>query len=111
MQLPVWCCQQRVMGVRRHILGSQHAISEYSRLGRISHPSLLLVHLSDVHLCSCLYGGASKGPQGRQISRGPQVIIATPGRLLDFIQSGELNVSKVGATTGCSALLEYHARQ
>lgn len=46
-------------------------------------------------LCSCLYGGASKSLQGRQISRGPQIIIATPGRLLDFVGSGELNVNRV----------------
>lgn len=44
---------------------------------------------------ACLYGGASRGPQGRAISRGPQIVIATPGRLLDFVNSGELNVNRV----------------
>lgn len=45
--------------------------------------------------CRCLYGGASRGPQGRSLSRAPQLIIATPGRLLDFVTSGELSLNRV----------------
>eukprot|EP00879_Flechtneria_rotunda_P018834 GHRR01019769.1.p1 GENE.GHRR01019769.1~~GHRR01019769.1.p1 ORF type:complete len:700 (+),score=221.54 GHRR01019769.1:222-2321(+) len=44
---------------------------------------------------ACLYGGAPKSQQGRALTRGPQLVIATPGRLLDFINSGEVNVSRV----------------
>jgi len=32
-----------------------------------------------------VYGGASKGPQIGDLLRGPDIIIATPGRLLDFL--------------------------
>lgn len=45
----------------------------------------------------CLYGGASKLAQGRQLQQGPQLIIATPGRLLDFVNTGEANLSRVSA--------------
>uniref|UniRef100_A0A383VGU6 RNA helicase n=1 Tax=Tetradesmus obliquus TaxID=3088 RepID=A0A383VGU6_TETOB len=44
---------------------------------------------------ACLYGGASRGPQGRSLSRAPQLVIATPGRLLDFVTSGELSLNRV----------------
>lgn len=47
--------------------------------------------------CSCLYGGAPRGPQARALAAGPHLLIATPGRLLDFITSGGVNVSKVTA--------------
>ncbi|KAF6264346.1 Asp-Glu-Ala-Asp box polypeptide 5 [Scenedesmus sp. NREL 46B-D3] len=44
---------------------------------------------------TCLYGGAARGPQARDLSRGPQLVIATPGRLLDFVTSGELSLNRV----------------
>lgn len=52
----------------------------------------------------CLYGGASKSQQGRQLQQGPQLIIATPGRLLDFVNSGEANLSRVSAVLCCAVL-------
>jgi hypothetical protein len=33
----------------------------------------------------CCYGGASKGPQIRDLNYGVDIVIATPGRLLDLI--------------------------
>jgi superfamily II DNA/RNA helicase len=60
------------------------------------HPTLCHIALS-VLLFRCLYGGASRGPQGRSLSRGPQLVIATPGRLLDFVTSGELNLNRVSS--------------
>jgi superfamily II DNA/RNA helicase len=48
-----------------------------------------------MYVCRCLYGGASRGPQGRELSRSPQLVIATPGRLLDFVSSGELSLNRV----------------
>ena len=33
----------------------------------------------------CLYGGASKGPQAQQLRRGAGLLVATPGRLMDFL--------------------------
>ena len=43
----------------------------------------------------CVYGGAPRGYQGRDISRGTEVIVATPGRLNDFIESGEVSLKHV----------------
>ena len=34
--------------------------------------------------CVCLYGGASKGPQIRDLRFGADLCICTPGRLLDL---------------------------
>jgi superfamily II DNA/RNA helicase len=42
----------------------------------------------------CLFGGASKGPQARDLSYGVDVCIATPGRLLDFIESNATTMSR-----------------
>ncbi|KAJ8557156.1 hypothetical protein K7X08_002781 [Anisodus acutangulus] len=33
----------------------------------------------------CLYGGAPKGPQLRELSRGVDIVVATPGRLNDIL--------------------------
>jgi len=35
----------------------------------------------------CIYGGVPKGPQTGALKRGAQVVIATPGRLLDLYQN------------------------
>ena len=40
----------------------------------------------------CLYGGAPKGHQLRELRNGPQIAIATPGRLNDFLESGAVNL-------------------
>eukprot|EP01059_Diplonema_ambulator_P007328 TRINITY_DN167_c0_g1_i2.p1 TRINITY_DN167_c0_g1~~TRINITY_DN167_c0_g1_i2.p1 ORF type:complete len:562 (+),score=171.95 TRINITY_DN167_c0_g1_i2:63-1688(+) len=41
------------------------------------------------------YGGAPKGRQGRALAEGVHICIATPGRLIDFISSGETNLKRV----------------
>ena len=41
---------------------------------------------------TCLYGGVPKGPQLRDLSRGAEIIIATPGRLIDMIEMGKTNL-------------------
>jgi UPI00016E021A related cluster len=44
----------------------------------------------------CLVGGASKGPQIKDINRKrPMLVIATPGRLNDFLESGIITLSNV----------------
>ncbi|XP_035228328.1 probable ATP-dependent RNA helicase DDX17 [Stegodyphus dumicola] len=40
----------------------------------------------------CVFGGAPKGPQLRDVERGAHICIATPGRLIDFIECGKLNL-------------------
>lgn len=42
----------------------------------------------------CVYGGASRGPQIRELERGVEVCIATPGRLIDFLDSGKTNLKR-----------------
>ena len=41
-------------------------------------------------MCRCCYGGAPKGPQLRDLQYGVQIVIATPGRLNDFLESGQV---------------------
>jgi len=43
---------------------------------------------------ACLYGGVSKRDQIRQLSRGVDIVVATPGRLLDLINMGKTNLHK-----------------
>ncbi|KAJ3094498.1 ATP-dependent RNA helicase dbp2 [Phlyctochytrium planicorne] len=44
---------------------------------------------------TCLYGGVPRGPQIRELSRGVEIAIATPGRLIDMIESGKTNLRRV----------------
>ncbi len=44
---------------------------------------------------ACLYGGASKGPQIRQLRYGAEIVVATPGRLIDLINMGCTNLNRV----------------
>ena len=45
--------------------------------------------------CAVVYGGAPKGGQLQQLSRGPDILIATPGRLVDFIGEGVIALGNV----------------
>lgn len=44
---------------------------------------------------TCVYGGVPKGGQIRDLSRGVEVVIATPGRLIDMLESGKTNLRRV----------------
>lgn len=44
---------------------------------------------------TCVYGGVPRGPQIRDLSRGVEVCIATPGRLIDMLESGRTNLRRV----------------
>ena len=43
---------------------------------------------------TCVYGGAAKGPQLRDLERGCEIVIATPGRLIDFLEQGKTNLRR-----------------
>lgn len=43
----------------------------------------------------CLYGGLPKGPQLREIERGADIIVATPGRLNDFLEMKKISFHQV----------------
>ncbi|KAK4774988.1 hypothetical protein SAY86_009923 [Trapa natans] len=45
--------------------------------------------------CTCLYGGAPKGPQLRDIDRGVHIVIATPGRLNDILEMRRISLMQV----------------
>jgi len=42
-----------------------------------------------------IYGGASISDQARQIKKGAQIVVATPGRMKDMIGRGMVNISKI----------------
>jgi ATP-dependent RNA helicase DDX5/DBP2 len=44
---------------------------------------------------TCVYGGAPRGQQARDLRDGVEIIIATPGRLIDFLESGTTNFKRV----------------
>lgn len=44
---------------------------------------------------TCVYGGAPKGAQIRDLRRGCEIVIATPGRLIDMLESGVTNLRRV----------------
>ena len=41
----------------------------------------------------CIYGGAPYPVQNRQLERGVDVLVATPGRLMDHIERGRIDLS------------------
>ncbi|KAK9144216.1 hypothetical protein Sjap_004119 [Stephania japonica] len=43
----------------------------------------------------CLFGGTSKGPQIQGLKSGVDIVIGTPGRVKDLIESGHCHLSKV----------------
>jgi ATP-dependent RNA helicase RhlE len=42
-----------------------------------------------------IFGGVGQGPQERELRRGPQVLVATPGRLLDLINQKIISLAEV----------------
>jgi ATP-dependent RNA helicase DDX5/DBP2 len=46
-------------------------------------------------MSTCVYGGAPKGGQLREIRNGVAIIIATPGRLNDFLEMRAVSLAQV----------------
>eukprot|EP00178_Gracilaria_changii_P004040 TRINITY_DN161_c0_g1_i1.p1 TRINITY_DN161_c0_g1~~TRINITY_DN161_c0_g1_i1.p1 ORF type:complete len:575 (+),score=107.19 TRINITY_DN161_c0_g1_i1:2773-4497(+) len=44
---------------------------------------------------TCVYGGVPKRQQAMDLERGVEIVIATPGRLIDFLESGKTNLRRV----------------
>jgi len=42
-----------------------------------------------------VYGGVSTRPQSDRISRGVNIVVGTPGRIIDLMEGGELDLSKI----------------
>jgi ATP-dependent RNA helicase DeaD len=51
-------------------------------------------HLSGVHVVA-VYGGSSISMQIRDIRRGVQIVVATPGRLIDLIERKAINLEEI----------------
>ncbi|XP_012273560.1 ATP-dependent RNA helicase p62 isoform X2 [Orussus abietinus] len=43
---------------------------------------------------TCIFGGAPKASQARDLERGVEICIATPGRLIDFLERGTTNLRR-----------------
>ncbi|KAH8297878.1 hypothetical protein KR054_012663, partial [Drosophila jambulina] len=43
---------------------------------------------------TCVFGGAPRSRQANDLERGVEIVIATPGRLLDFLQAGATNLRR-----------------
>lgn len=50
-------------------------------------------HLDVRH--TVIFGGTSQAQQVRQLSRGPQILVATPGRLLDLMNQGHVRLDQL----------------
>jgi len=44
---------------------------------------------------AAIYGGVGKGPQLAALQRGAEIVVACPGRLLDHIQAGDVDLSHI----------------
>jgi ATP-dependent RNA helicase RhlE len=45
--------------------------------------------------CACVFGGVSQVPQVSQLRRGSEILVATPGRLLDLMNQGHVDLSSL----------------
>ena len=55
---------------------------------------LTVARPAGIGLC-VIHGGVSYGPQIEALRRGPQVVVATPGRTLDHLRSGALRLGSI----------------
>lgn len=51
-------------------------------------------HLNGIQV-TAVYGGASIGEQIRDLRKGPQIVVATPGRLIDLIERKAIHLDKI----------------
>ncbi len=56
-------------------------ISAYSKYSKIKHTKI--------------YGGVSQNPQVKAVQRGVDILVATPGRLLDLISQGHISLENI----------------
>ncbi len=43
----------------------------------------------------CIHGGVEQDPQIKQLNKGVDILVATPGRMFDLVSQGALNLSRV----------------
>ena len=49
----------------------------------------------------CVYGGVAKHVQAKELRKGAQVVVGTPGRMLDFMEEGTLQMKVRTAQKYC----------
>jgi len=60
----------------------------------VNEVELFKKHVRGVYVVA-VYGGASIGAQIRDIKRGVQIVVATPGRLIDLIERKAINLEQI----------------
>src|SRR5690349_2475920 len=60
----------------------------------VNEVELFKKHIRGVNVVA-VYGGASIGAQIRDLKRGVQVVVATPGRLIDLIERKAINLEEI----------------
>jgi ATP-dependent RNA helicase RhlE len=45
--------------------------------------------------CATVYGGVNRNAQIRTVRRGVEIVVACPGRLLDLIEDGQIDISSI----------------
>jgi ATP-dependent RNA helicase DBP3 len=73
-----------VLSPTRELAVQTHVVCEEA--GKVCNPPLKSV---------CIFGGVSKDPQKRALRDGAQIIVATPGRLMDLMNEGVVDLSQV----------------
>ncbi len=53
-------------------------------------------YLNGINVCA-IYGGADYGSQLRELKRGPQWVVGTPGRVMDHLRRGTLSLADIKA--------------
>lgn len=64
----------------------------------VNEVELFKKHIHGVHVVA-VYGGASIGQQIRDLKRGVQIVVATPGRLIDLIERKAINLAEIKYVT------------
>jgi len=62
---------------------------------QIEKETKLLCSFSDINI-GCFFGGVGYKPQEEMLKKGVDIIIGTPGRILDFEKQGKLNLKDIG---------------
>jgi superfamily II DNA/RNA helicase len=100
-------CLMKIASLKRQMMANRNlgSLFLYCPLGLVLAPTRELaiqIHNSSMMLAmrsgtkiSVVYGGAKKDCQLGEMSQGVDVLIATPGRLIDFLNSGSINLSAV----------------
>lgn len=64
-------------------------------LARQTYVEALKLSKDSVIKCQCIYGGVQTGFLRAQISKGTHILVATPGRLKDFINRGWIGLANI----------------